>query len=167
MLNISPLNMLCVVINLLILLALMKKFLYKPVLNTIAKRQELLESQFAQAEAGKEEAKQLKEQYQASLDNMKEEQKRIIRETKAQAGEEYNKILAEADEKAKQIIEDAQKAGAMEKEKAVKEAEAEIVKLAALATSKMVSQASNEKSDYVIYDEFLKKAGEKSETDRD
>ena len=54
MLNISPFNMLCVVLNLLILAALMKKFLYKPVLGIIAKRQELIDSQFAAAEAAKE-----------------------------------------------------------------------------------------------------------------
>lgn len=166
MLNVSPWNLLFTVVNLLVLLALMKKFLYKPVLNIIAKRQELIDSQFAQAEASKEEAKQLKEQYESCLADAKTEQEKLLKEAKIQAGAEYDKILADADEKAKQMIEDAKKVSMDEKEKAVKAAESEIAKLAALAASKIVSQASDEKNDYVIYEEFLKKAGEESETDR-
>ena len=166
MLNVSPWNLLFIVVNLLILLALMKKFLYKPVLNIIAKRQELIDSQFAQAQASQEEAQQLKEEYEGSLANAKAQQESILKEAKVQAGIEYNKILAEADEKAKQMIEDAKKVSLDEKEKAIKDAEVEIAKLAVAAASKIVSQASDEKNNYVIYEEFLKKAGEKSETDR-
>ena len=89
MLNISPFNMLCVVLNLLILAALMKKFLYKPVLGIIAKRQELIDSQFAAAEAAKEEARQLKVQYETSLSDSREEQQRILTEAKAEAAAEW------------------------------------------------------------------------------
>lgn len=166
MLNVSPWNLLFIVVNLLVLLALMKKFLYKPVLNIIAKRQELIDSQFAQAQASQEEAKQLKEEYEGCLADAKAQQGSILKEAKVQAGIEYDKILAEADEKAKQMIEDAKKVSLYEKEKAIKDAESEIAKLAVAAASKIVSQASDEKNDYVIYEEFLKKAGEKSETDR-
>ena len=45
MLSVSPWNLLFTILNLLILLVLMKKFLYKPVLGIIAKRQELIDSQ--------------------------------------------------------------------------------------------------------------------------
>ena len=164
MLNITPLNMLFTAANLLILFALMKKFLYQPVMRTMAKRQELLDNQFAQAEAMKKEAEQLKAQYQTYLSDTKEEQERILKEAKAQAGVEYDKILADADQKAKQILKDAKKAGQNEKEKAVKEAEAEITKMAVAAASKMVFQASDAPNNHDIYEEFLKKAGEKSGT---
>ncbi len=161
MLNFSPINMLCIVLNLLILLALMKKFLYQPVLGVIAKRQELLESQFVKAQACQEEAAQLKAQYEASLSGAKEEKKKIIKEAKAQAGLEYNKILTEAEKEAKQIVAEAKKASLDEVEKVLKTADTEITKLAVAAASKIVSQTSCEKNDYEIYEEFLKKAGEK------
>ena len=165
MLDFSPTNLLIIVANLLILLALMKKFLYQPVLNVIAKRQEIIAGQFAQAEASKQEAEKLKAQYESCLSDAKAEQESIIREAKVQAGVEYDKILADADVKAKQMMEDAKKASLKEKERAMKAAEAEITMLAVAAASKIVSQASDKKSDYVIYEEFLKKAGEKSGTD--
>ncbi len=166
MLNISPLNLLLTVLNLLILFALMKKFLYKPVLDIIAKRQELIDSQFAGAKASQAEAEQLKAQYENCMSRTREEQARILKEAKVQAGAEYDKILADADEKAKRMIEDARKAGLNEKEKALKAAESEITKLAVAAASRIVSQTSDEKNDSAIYEEFLKKAGENSESDR-
>lgn len=165
MLNVSPLNLLFTVLNLLILLVLMKKFLYQPVLGIMEKRKELIEGQFAEAKASKEEARQLREQYEACLSDTKEEQAKMIKEAKAKAGIEYDKILADADQKAKQILEDAKRSGQEEKAKAMKSAEAEIAGLAIKAASKIVSQSSDEKSDYVIYEEFLKKAGENSGTD--
>lgn len=62
MLNFSPWNLLFIVINLLVLLVLMKKFLYQPVLGVIQKRQELLNQQFAQAQNSQKEADALKKQ---------------------------------------------------------------------------------------------------------
>lgn len=166
MLNVSPLNLLCTILNLLILLVLMRKFLYKPVLGIIAKRQELIESQFAEAKKRKEEAEQMKQQYEVCLSAAKTEQEKMLKEAKTQAGMEYDRILEDADQKAKQMIDEAKKAGCWEKEKAVKEAEEEIAKLAAAAASRIVVQASDAGSDSRIYEEFLKKAGENDEAKR-
>ena len=165
MLNFSPWNLLFIVINLLVLLVLMKKFLYQPVLGVIQKRQELLNQQFAQAQNSQKEADALKKQYEASLADAKEESDRMIKEAKMQAGIEYDLILAPADEKSRQILDDAKKAGQWERERAVKEAGDQIAQLAIAAASKIVSQTCGEKQNYDIYEEFLKKAGEKSEAD--
>ena len=165
MLNFSPWNLLFIVINLLVLLVLMKKFLYQPVLGVIQKRQELLNQQFAQAQNSQKEADALKKQYEASLADAKEESDRMIKEAKMQAGIEYDLILATADEKSRQILDDAKKAGLWERERAVKEAGDQIAQMAIAAASKIVSQTCGEKQNYDIYEEFLKKAGEKSEAD--
>ena len=165
MLNFSPWNLLFIVINLLVLLVLMKKFLYQPVLGVIQKRQELLNQQFAQAQNSQKEPDALIKQYEASLADAKEESDRMIKEAKMQAGIEYDLILATADEKSRQILDDAKKAGQWERERAVKEAGDQIAQLAIAAASKIVSQTCGEKQNYDIYEEFLKKAGEKSEAD--
>ena len=166
MLSVSPWNLLFTLLNLLILLVLMKKFLYTPVLGIIAKRQELIDSQFAQAKASQEKAEQMKQQYETCLSDAKTEQEKILKEAKAQVGEEYNKILADAERKAKQMVDDARKLGRAEKEKALKEADAEIAKLAVEAVERILPQISDSKSDSMIYEEFLKKAGEDNEADR-
>ena len=71
MLNVSPLNLLFTVLNLLVLFLLMKKFLYKPVLGVIEKRKELIDQQFELAQGAKAEAAVLKEQYENYLSDAK------------------------------------------------------------------------------------------------
>lgn len=156
MLNLSPVNLLLTILNLLVLLLLMKKFLYQPVLNVIAQRRELIDQQFLQADAAKKEAEQLKTEYEGCLAGAKKERENQLMEAKAQARKEYDKIVADADEKAAKILEDAKKAGQEELEKTLRNAQAQIAGLAVAAAAKIVSQTQNEETDSAAYDAFLK-----------
>ena len=49
MLSIDPWNILWTVVNLLVLYAIFKKFLYQPVMNVINARDEMVKNQFADA----------------------------------------------------------------------------------------------------------------------
>lgn len=152
-------NLLLTVVNLLVLLFLMKKFLYQPVLGVIEKRRELIEQQFSSAEAAKKEAEQLKTEYEGCLAGAKKERQESLLAAQAQAREEYDKIIADADEKAKKIVADAKKAGEEERDKALKQAQTQIAGLAVAAAAKIVSQTQGEQSDRAAYDAFLKEAG--------
>ena len=55
MLNINPWNMVMIVINLLVLYAIFRKFLYKPVMNVIHRREELIQGQFDSAKKTQDE----------------------------------------------------------------------------------------------------------------
>lgn len=160
MLNVNPWNLVCIVVNLLILAALMKKFLYRPVLGIIEKRQKMIDEQMEKAQSCREEAGKLKETYEASLSEMKKEQEQLMKDAKEKAGLEYEKILEDANKEANQLLEDAKKVSQAEKERTVKEAEKEIAKLAAQAAAKIVGQVSGNENDDRIYEEFLRKAGE-------
>ena len=160
MLNVSPLNLLFVVLNLLVLLALLKKFLYQPVLGIIAKRKEMVDYQFAKVGETRKEAEALKEQYENYLSDAKDQREEIIKEAKVQAQAESDKMLKATEQKVTQMMEEAKKAVAEEREKTIKATETEIARLAVMAAAKIVSRASTEKSDDAVYNEFLKKAGE-------
>lgn len=166
MLNVSPMNLLFTVLNLLVLLVLMKKFLYRPVLGVIEKRQELIDEKFAQARASREEGQQMKQQYESCLAQAEAARDEMIKEARTEAAQEYDRVLAEADARAREIIDDARRVSLAEKEKAVKEADDQIVRLAVEAAAKIVQQSSDAESDRRIYEEFLKKAGENNEADR-
>lgn len=165
MLNVNPYNLICIILNLLILAALMKKFLYKPVMGIIEKRQSLINEQMKEAASCQQDAKQLKEKYEASLRNMQGEKESLMQETKTQAKMEYDRILLEAKEEASQLLEHARKASESEKEKAIRAADKEIARLAAEAAAKIVGETSDSTQDAHIYEDFLKKAGEASGTD--
>jgi len=71
------------VINFLVLIWILKRFLYQPVLNVIAERRRLVDDELAQARTTESEAEALKQQYTGRLDAW-ESEKRIANERLAQ-----------------------------------------------------------------------------------
>ena len=80
MLSIDPWNILRTVVNLLVLYAIFKKFLYQPVMNVINARDDLVKSQFADAKKEQHDAKSLKVAYPDKLESAKTEADQIILE---------------------------------------------------------------------------------------
>lgn len=66
-------NLIWIIVNLLIFYFLIRKFLFKPVLNIIEKRKQMVTEQFEKADTVNAEALELKTQYEASLQGAKEE----------------------------------------------------------------------------------------------
>ena len=117
MLKLDVVNIVCIIINLLILYFLMTKFLIGPVMSVIEKRNTLIASQFAEAEATKTQAKELKDQYENDLKQVKEKSIEIMENARAEAQTEYDRIVTDADERAKSILNKAHADIALEKEK--------------------------------------------------
>ena len=110
MLNINPWNMVMIVINLLVLYAIFRKFLYKPVMNVIHRREELIQGQFDE----------------------------IILAARDQAKEEHEKAVLETQAKTDRMIEKAKADIEKEQKQAQQEVQGEIAKLALIAARKII-----------------------------
>lgn len=155
-------NLLFTVINLLILFAALKIFLFKPVQKIIDARQEEADRQFADAQNHKQEADAMKAQYEKYVADVEEEKNRILSDAKKSADEEYQKIVNEAMKVAKEVQQDAVKNAQNEKNRIVKDAENEIADLVVDAASKMVACENGAKVDHALFDKFLGKAGDEA-----
>ena len=138
MLSIDPWNILWTVVNLLVLYAIFKKFLYQPVMNVINARDDLVKSQFADAKKEQDDAQALKAAYQDKLESAKTEADQIILEARDRAQKEHEMTLEKTRVEADAMLEKAKSDIANEQEKATKAAEAEIAKLALIAARKIV-----------------------------
>ena len=138
MLSIDPWNILWTVVNLLVLYAIFKKFLYQPVMNVINARDEMVKSQFADAKKEQEDVKALKAEYQDKLESAKTEADQIILEARDRAQKEHERTLEKTRVEADAMLEKAKSDIANEQEKATKAAEADIAKLALIAARKIV-----------------------------
>ena len=78
MLNLNIWNVAFTVINLLVLYLFMKHFLIGPVRSILDERKQMIEHDLDEAKNRETEARQMKEQYQASIGNADEEASRII-----------------------------------------------------------------------------------------
>ena len=102
-------NILFTLINLVIFYLLMKRFLFKPILKVMNERKEMINNQMQQAEDAKNEAFDLKTQYEDKLRSADEESSKIINEAKQAAKTEYGRILDKAGEDAEKMKENARR----------------------------------------------------------
>ena len=158
MLNIN-LSVIYNIINIIVLFLLLKKFLFKPVTDIMEKRKSLIEGALKDADNSKNEAAELKNQYETALKNAKNEAVTIVKDAKVRAEAEYEKKIELADKDAKTIVENASKAVELEKEKAVRSAKNEISSLAIAAASKIVEKETDNESNKKLLDDFLSEAG--------
>ena len=138
-------NILWTIINLLILYALMKHFLFQPVHDILEKRKQEIESDFALANQKKQEALESKNKADQHLANMQTICDGMLADAKEKASLEYEQIIADANKKSDEMIEQAPN-----EEKA--KAKSEIADL----INKAADKITNTKSDEKLYDDFLK-----------
>ena len=148
MLNLDPWNILFTVINLLIFFLIIKFFLLKPVQKVMDEREKMIKDDFDSAAKTKEEAEQLKAEYEEDLKSAKDKAVEITTEAKKTAELQKNSIIDSANEQAKKIVDKAQKDASLEYDKTMAQLESEIASLALVAAEKVVKTGSS-------YDDFL------------
>ena len=149
------------IINIVILVALLRIFLWKPVLGIIEKRQKAIQEDLDSAARASEEAKAVKAEYEASLTGARQESAALVSEARDRAGEQADAILAQANADAEAIREKARADALSEKERVLSEAKGEVADLALLAAAKLLGNV-DEETDRRLLDDWLAEMGGQS-----
>lgn len=157
-------NLIWVLINLIILFILFKKFMLGRIMRVIERRDKLMKDQIAKANAANEKARKLKSKYEKTISGAKEESQKIVEAARQRAELEYKQIIQEAEERARRLVESTTEGLEQERAKAMQDAQNEIAGLAIAAAAKIIGETSGKLSDNELYDEFLTKAGEQHDT---
>ena len=90
--GVNPWTALFTFCNMLITFSVLKHFLFKPVKKMIDDRQQEIDTMYADADAAKQKAAALEEEYQAHLQSIKDERDSLLRDAtvRAQKREEEN-----------------------------------------------------------------------------
>ena len=148
--------------NLFILFLLVKKFLFKPVQNILAKRPAEVDKLYSDAQKAQEEAQTMRADYEQHLAKAKEEANEILKAASQQAQRRSDELVNDAQKKAAAILERADAEIAQEKKKAVNEIKSEISGMALDIASKVVEREISEKDHEKLIEEFIKNVGEAS-----
>jgi len=145
--------LLAFVINFIILLVLLGKFLYKPVLKMLDERAQKIKESMEWAEATKRDYEQAKAEVQRQIEKGRQEAQAIIT-TAVQKGEGLKEeARKEAAEQARAIVEKARIELGAERDKMVEDLRKEFVSLLILASEKVIRQTlDKEKQSKVIAD---------------
>lgn len=153
-------SLLYTIINLVVFYLLLKKFLFKPVMGIMEKREKMIADGLQNASDTQDEAKKLKAEYEAALTGAREESIQIVDKARVDAKAEYDRILSEADEKAGTMMETAKRAIEAERQQTMNALQSEIAGLAMQAARKIVDEKTENQGNKGIYDQFLEGVGE-------
>ena len=153
-------NLIWIIVNLLIFYFLIRKFLFKPVLNIIEKRKQMVTEQFEKADTVNAEALELKTQYEASLQGAKEEAVQIVADARERADVQYKQIVSDAEKRSADLLEKTNQ----DMDRALQSVQKEISTLAMAAAIKIIGENSSKVTDEQLYNEFLSKTGDKHDS---
>ncbi len=108
-------------VNFLILVWLLQRFLYKPVMGIVARRRQDVDATFAEAEDARREAEAEAMTYQEKITALDKERLEMIRTVRAQIEEERKKLLAGARQEADELLSKQRQAIAAERAGALAE----------------------------------------------
>lgn len=159
-LNINVFTALFTLVNTVALFFVLKKFLFHPVMNMIAERQQEIDDMYADAGEAKAQAQLLRTQYEDRLAEAQQTGDRLVREAMERGQQRQEEILRQATAEADAIRSKAEADIAREKEKAVNDAKNEIAVLALDIAGKVVGSSLQSADQAALVDKFINGLGE-------
>ena len=146
--------------NLLIMFLIIKKFLYKPVKATLAKRQSELDARYQAAETAEQDARRHQSDWEAKMAGAEAQADRIVDQATEQAKFRSDAMLEEARQKAEAMVQMAQTEAQLERRKAEDGIKREIVEVSGLLTEKMLEREINTEDHRNLIDSFIDQIGD-------
>ena len=148
--------------NLLILVALVRKFLWKRVTAVLDARQKEIDGIYDAAGKDRDEAARLKQEYTERMSTAREEADRLVRNAVDTAQNRGDAIVKEAQAEVAHMKQKAESEIEQEKRKAYSELMGEISGMAADIAGRMVEREINAEDHRQLVDEFIRNAGDAS-----
>lgn len=140
----------------LLLLFLLRKYAWKPILTALKQRESAIKESLEQAEKAKEEAKKILSQNEANLAKAEEESKKIIEQSRQYAENLKQQILAESKAQAKKMIDDASSEIERKKLAALDELKIQIAQIAVDAASKIIRENLDSEKNKNLVQNYIK-----------
>lgn len=160
-LGINPTLLLAQVVNFLILLALLARFVYKPMLKLMRNRQKRIEEGLELARTMEEEREKLAQTRQEVLDKANEKAEKIVAKARTNADKERERLLEEARLEAKKLIEEGLKILEAKQEEAQTKMQQDIAELAITLSERLLREKIDRKKQKQVLKEQIEELRKK------
>ena len=143
-----------------VLLALLRKFAWGPLIGIMKQREEHVASQIDEAEKTRAEAIQYLDEQRELLKQSRVEAQTLIDNARKQGDIQRDEIIATARTEAERLKENAKREIETEKEKAVTALREQVASLSVLIASKVIEKELTEADQDKMIQEYLKEAGD-------
>lgn len=142
-----------------ILLFLLAKFAFPPIVKLLEEREEKIKDSIDKAEETRREAEKLFDEYKQQMAEARKEAQNIIEQGKKLGENMKADIINKAQNEALQIIDRSKAEIEREKEKVVQDLQKQFANLTIDAASKVVNKSLAEKDHLKLIDEYISKVG--------
>lgn len=134
-------------VNFLILLIILSKLLYKPIINLLDERKNKIEKGLADAEKSRKHLEKAEEDADKIREKAYKEANEILENTKQEADNKAQDIITRAEKQANDMRKHAAEESLIAKDKALKEAKGQISEVVLAALSKTVGEIDEKEKD--------------------
>jgi len=157
LLRVEPGLLLWTWVTFVVLLLILWKAAWKPIVEALDARAEKVRGDIENADRSRQEAERLLAQHKAMMDNARNEAANYIAASKAEAEKVKNEIVEKAGSEAVALAERARKEISLAKDRALADIKAEIVNLSTEIAAKIINKNLNPNDQKALVEETLNK----------
>jgi F-type H+-transporting ATPase subunit b len=151
------------IIVFLVLLFLLMKFAWKPLLAMLEKREDNIRQSLLDAEKARDELANVKEDTEKLLNEARTESQAIVAAGKKNAERMQGEIVEKAQSKSDALLADAKKQVQLEKDRAITDVRAEAVNLSMQVAEKLIKKNLSKEDNLKLINESLSSINQKNE----
>ena len=144
------------ILTFMVLLGLLARFAWKPLLALLDRREEMIRQSLDDAQEAKQELQRLQQESKEILSKARVEAQSILAQTRSEAEKLKGEIKQKAKAEADSILRDAEKQIQVETEKAIAVLKNEVVDLSLLVASKLIRRNLSKEDNQSLIEESLK-----------
>ena len=151
------------IIVFLVLLFLLMKFAWKPLLAMLEKREENIKQALVDAEKARDELANVKEDTEKLLNEARTESQAIVAAGKKNSERMQDEIVEKAQSKSDALLADAKKQIELEKDRAITDVRAEVVNLSMQVAEKLIKKNLSKEDNLKLINDSLSSINTKNE----
>ncbi|HVJ49218.1 F0F1 ATP synthase subunit B [Desulfitobacterium sp.] len=148
------------IVSFLLLVYILRRYAWNPLMNMMEERRNFIESNIAQAEKERQQAEQIKREYQEEMRKARQEAQEVIAKATKLSEERSVEILAEAHEEAEKIRKSALADIERERDLAIAQVKAQVADLSVAVAEKIIRRNLDVKGQEDLIEQFIQEVGE-------
>ncbi|GAB6172777.1 F0F1 ATP synthase subunit B [Paradesulfitobacterium aromaticivorans] len=147
-------------ISFLLLVFLLSKVAWKPLMKIMEDRRKFIADSLAQAEREREQAEQVKREYQEEMRKARQEAQEVIAKATKLSEERANEILAQAREEAVKTKQAALADIERERDRAIADVQAQVSAMSVAVAEKIIRQKLDLRGQEQLIEQFIQEVGD-------
>lgn len=147
-------------ISFLLLVFVLGKVAWKPLMKIMEDRRQFIADSLAQAEREREQAEQLKREYQEEMRKARQEAQEVIAKATKLSEERANEILAKARAEAEKLKQSALVDIGRERDRAIADVQAQVSAMSVAVAEKIIRQKLDLRGQEQLIEQFIQEVGD-------